>query len=145
MPSFTIESADLWNDGPVVDITLSLTGAAQAALTQNTQPIPPPVNAQLLVDTGASHSCVASGVLGPLGLHPVGTLNINTPSSHNVACATYAVRLTLPYGGYLDTSVIETPPGGFAGQTVHGLLGRDILRYGILIYLGQRGQFTLSF
>lgn len=145
MPSFTVEAADLWNEGPVIDVTLSLTGAAQAALTQSGQPVPAPVSAKLLVDTGASHSCIADGVLGPLGLHPVGTLGINTPSSHNVACALYAVRITLPHGGYLDTTVIQTPPGGLAGQTVEGLLGRDVLRYGLLIYLGQRSQFTLSF
>lgn len=145
MPSFTVEAADLWNEGPVIEVTLSLIGPAQVALTQNEQPIPVPVSVQLLVDTGASHSCIADGVLAPLGLHPVGTIGINTPSSHNIACALYAVRMTLPHGGWLDTSVIQVPPGGLEGQTAQGLLGRDVLRYGLLIYLGQRGQFTLSF
>jgi hypothetical protein len=145
VPSFTIEAADLWNEGPLVDVSLGPTGALRGALDEAGQAVPTPVAVQLLVDTGASHSCVAAGVLGPLGLHPVGAIAINTPSSHGVPCALYAVRLTLPYGGYLDMSVIEAPSDGMVGQTVKGLLGRDVLQHGLLIYLGQRGQFTLSF
>lgn len=145
MASFTVESANLAGEGPVIEVTVGLTGAAQAALAGGGGVIPPPVTASVLVDTGASHSLVAQGVLTTLGLHPVSSININTPSSHQVACPLYAVRLTLPRGEFLDTSVIEAPPNGLAGQNIDGLIGRDVLRYGILIYLGEKQQFTLSF
>jgi hypothetical protein len=147
VPSFTIEAADLATEGAIVDVTLGLQGVVQAALAQATppQPVPAPVSASLQVDTGASHSMVREGVLDPLGLHPVGTIGINTPTHQGVPCGLYAVRLTLPYGGYLDTSIIQSPPGGFGGQNIDGVIGRDVLSYAILIYMGQRGQFTLSF
>lgn len=147
MASFTIEAADLATEGPIIDCTLSLNGAAQAALAlvQPPQPLPAPVSASLLIDTGASHSMVKDGVLSTLGLHPVGMLGVNTPTSQDVACALYAVRLTLPHGGYIDTTVIQAPPSGFGGQTIDGVIGRDVLSFGILIYMGQRAQFTLSF
>jgi hypothetical protein len=88
---------------------------------------------------------VKDGVLATLGLHPVGTVGVNTPTSQGVPCGLYAVRLTLPHGQYLDTSVIQAPPSGFQGQNIDGVIGRDVLKWGILIYMGQRAQFTLSF
>jgi hypothetical protein len=120
-------------------------GHAQAAVLQAGQVLPAPVDARLLVDTGATGSLVREGILTTLGLHPVGTVNINTPSSKGVPCPLYSVRLTLPHRGYIDTSVIQAPPDGLAGQNIDGLIGRDVLQYGILIYLGQKQQFTLSF
>lgn len=108
-------------------------------------PVPASVAVSTLIDTGASHSLVKRGILAPLGLHPVGMAEINTPSSQRVPCALYAVRVTFPHGQWLDTSVIEGPPDGLAGQTIDGLIGRDILQHGLLIYLGGMGQFTLGF
>lgn len=148
MPSFTIEAADLETEGPVIDVTIGMSSAAVAAIAQaGGQPVPPPVpvSASLLIDTGASHSMVKDGLLAPLGLHPVGTVGVNTPTSEGVECPVYAVRLILPTRQALDTTVIQAQPAGFQGQNIDGLIGRDILQYGILIYMGQRAQFTLSF
>ncbi len=145
MPSFTVEAADLQSEGPVIDVTLGLGAAAQTALTQAGQQPPTPASASLLVDTGASNSMVQEGVLAPLGLHPVGTVGVNTPTSQGVPCGLYSVRLTLPHGQYLDTTVIQAPPSGFQGQNIDGVIGRDVLHWAILIYMGQRAQFTLSF
>jgi hypothetical protein len=55
------------------------------------------------------------------------------------------VRITLPHGQYIDTTVIQSPPSGFEGQNIDGVIGRDVLQYAILIYMGARAQFTLSF
>jgi hypothetical protein len=142
VPSFHVESADLWNDGPLVEVHISLTAAAEAANAAASQPNPAAVPATALIDTGASHSAVRAGILAPLGLHPVGVITIATPSSHNVQCPLYSVRLTLPQGGFLDTTVSEVP---LQGQNIDALMGRDVLRFGILIYQGTIGQFTLSF
>lgn len=129
----------------MIDVSIGLTGAAQQALTQANQPIPSPVAVSLQVDTGASRTMLKDGVLSTLSLHPVGTIGVNTPTSQGIRCGLYAVRLTLPHGGYLDATVIQAPPSGFAGQNIDGVVGRDVLSYAILIYMGQRGQFTLSF
>ena len=150
MPSFTIEAAYLANEGPVVDVTLSLQGGAQAALAalaQGGAPAAAPGRRGLVTrgHGGVTFDGEGDGLLAPLGLHPVGTIGVNTPTDQGVACGLYAVRLTLPYGGYLDTTVIQSPPTGFGGQNIDGVIGRDVLAWGILIYMGQRGQFTLSF
>lgn len=145
MPSVTIEAADLETEGPIIDVTVGVSGAAQAAFAQAEQQPPTPISASLLVDTGASHSMFKDGLLGTLQLHPVGTVGVNTPTSQGVPCGLYSVRITLPHGQYLDTTAIQSPPGGFQGQSIDGVIGRDVLKWGILIYMGQRAQFTLSF
>lgn len=129
----------------MIDTTVGVSWAAQGALMQSGQHPPTPVNASLLVDTGASHSMVKDGLLGTLGLHPVGTVGVNTPTSQGVPCGLYSVRITLPHGQYIDTTVIQSPPSGFQGQNIDGVIGRDVLKWAILIYMGQRAQFTLSF
>lgn len=134
--------ADLQSEGPVLEVTLALTAAASAAMATGGQPLPTPIKASAMVDTGASHSVVQAGLLGPLGLHPVGSSLINTPSSEGVSCNLYAVRIVLPNGNYIDSTVIEAP---LQGQNIQALIGRDVLQHGILIYQGHLGQFTLSF
>ena len=57
----------------------------------------------------------------------------------------YAARITLPQGAWIDSSVIQAPVDGLTGQSIEALIGRDILSFGILIYLGHANQFTLSF
>jgi hypothetical protein len=145
VPSFTIEAADLETEGPVIDTTVAMSGPAHSALVQGGQQPPAPVSASLLVDTGASHSMVRDGLLSTLQLHPVGTVGVNTPTSQGVQCGLYSVRITLPHGQFVDTTVIQSPPSGFQGQNIDGVIGRDVLKWGILIYMGQRAQFTLSF
>jgi len=137
-----VQAADLWADGPLVEVRFGLTAAAQDANDKVGAPSPLPMKATALLDTGASHSAVRSGLLSTLGLHPVGAITIATPSSNGVQCLTYAVRLTLPQG-FIDTTVSEVP--GLTGQNIDALIGRDVLRYGILIYQGPTSQFTLSF
>lgn len=141
MPLFSAESATLASDGPIVQITFSPTLAAQQALTTSKQPIPTPVKAAAMIDTGASATVVKKGLLNPLGLHPVGSVPVSTPTSQNVTCATYAVLLGLP-NGFLEISAVETP---LQGQNIEALIGRDVLQHGLLIYNGASGQFTLAF
>jgi hypothetical protein len=143
-----VEAADLETEGPVIDVTIGMSAAALTAVAQaGGQPSPPPapVSASLLIDTGASHSMVKDGLLGPLGLHPVGAVGVNSPTSQGVVCPVYSVRMNLPNSQYIDTTVIQAQPAGFQGQNIDGVIGRDVLKWGILIYMGQRAQFTLSF
>jgi hypothetical protein len=95
-----------------------------------------------MIDTGATASVVQQGILGPLGIQPVGISYINTPSSTNVPCHEYLVRLLLPNNLVFETTIIEAP---LQGQHIQCLLGRDVLAQGVLVYIGYTNQFTLSF
>ena len=140
MPSLTLAAADLRQEGAVVEVTLAPSGASRPETSPRA--VRP---ASLLVDTGASQTFVRHGLLAPLGLHSVGVAEVTTPSSRGVRCALYAARIGFQHGHELDATVVEGPPGGLEGLSVDGLLGRDVLRSGLLIYLGEAGQFTLGF
>lgn len=142
MPGFTIESADLQNLGPILEISLALPQAVSDTLAAGT-PQPPPIKVNAMVDTGAHSTCVQHGNLQQLGLQPTGVVPIMTPTTtQQHDCPVYFVRLILPKNLMIETPVIEAP---LQGQPIQALIGRDVLRYGVLVYVGHDQRFTMSF
>lgn len=72
----------------------------------------------------------------------MGITYINTPSSTNVACQEYLVRLIFPNNVLVETSIIEAP---LQGQHIQCLVGRDVLAHGVFVYIGYTNLFSLSF
>jgi len=95
-----------------------------------------------LIDTGATRTVVKTGIAAALGLKPVGGIYVNTPSTSRHFCYEYAVRLIFPNRVVVDQVVIEAP---LKDQPIDCLIGRDILRQGVLVYVGPQNSFTLSF
>jgi len=95
-----------------------------------------------MIDTGATGSVIRQGIAAQLGLTPVGTKNINTPTSSNVACYEYQVQFVFPNRVSYETTAIEAP---LIGQHIQCLVGRDVLADGVLVYIGYTNTFTLSF
>ncbi len=131
MPGLTVQLADLQAEGPRLEVRLTdTTGAAS------------PVPVEALIDTGATVTVVANKVIKRLALSPVGTALVHTPSSTNVSCYKYLVRLILPNGVGMETVAIGTP---LRGQRIQCLIGRDLLKNAVFVYTGQTNTFTLSF
>ena len=142
MPSFTSSNRpDLQANGPIVPVLIAVSEAAELSMREAGQPIPAPIQINALFDTGASGSAIKAGEIAPLGLQPMGIRNINTPSSINVPCPEYAVRVILPNSIVLAVTVIETP---LEGQNIEGLLGRDVIAQAVFIYIGYTGTFSFS-
>lgn len=141
MPTFNAESPDLLGDGPLIEVEFAVVRTAARALVDAGETVPQPVKATALIDTGASGTAVQAGLLGPLGLHPVGQTSVTTPTDQTVPCPVYTVLLGMPNGA-VEITVIEAP---LQGQNIQALIGRDVLQYGIFIYQGPSSQFTLSF
>ncbi len=95
-----------------------------------------------MIDTGATGSVIQHGLPAHLGLHPVGVVLINTPSSTNVACNEYLVRLMFPNNVIVETTILEAP---LQGQHIQCLIGRDVLAHGVFVYIGYGNLFSLSF
>jgi hypothetical protein len=142
VPSFTISIGNLRQAGPVLELQIAVTAAAEEAMERAGDPVPTPVRAIGMIDTGASVSLVRKGLLGPLGLHPVGVSRINTPGATSVACDQYEVRCVLPNNVVFEIPVLEAP---LYSQHIQCLIGRDVLAQAVLIYIGYSNQFTLSF
>ncbi|GAH59513.1 unnamed protein product [marine sediment metagenome] len=142
MPSFTTQVANLQEVGPVVEIKLAVGTIIEDVFQKNSQNIPTPIQAAAMIDTGATGTVVREDIVKQLDLHPVGTTLINTPSSTNVQCYEYLVRLLFPNNVVVETVVIAAP---LQGQHIQCLIGRDVLKHGVFIYTGYINTFTLSF
>ncbi|MBM3335984.1 hypothetical protein FJY63_15100 [Candidatus Sumerlaeota bacterium] len=142
MPSFTIQLPNLQQVGPVVQVRLAVGSVVENILRQAGQPVPPPVVCMAMIDTGASGTVVRQDIVDGLSLNPIGVATINTPSSTNVQCYEYLMRVLFPQNVVVETPVIAAP---LQGQHIQCLIGRDILRPGVLVYTGYINQFTLSF
>ena len=104
--------------------------------------LPEPVAAKGMIDTGATGSVIQPAIAQQLGLHPVGVVHISTPSSENVPCPQYVVRLIFPNNVIVEALAIEAP---LRGQHIQCLIGRDVLAHDVFVYTGYINQFTLSF
>ena len=142
MPSITQRISDLKKIGPVVEITLtpSINFLQQMGINLS---IAKTVKLLAMIDTGASGTVISQGMANKLGINPIGTVFINTPSSTNVSCNQFDVQILFPKNvRFQSVVVIEAP---LEGQHIQCLIGRDILQHGVFIYSGYENSFTLSF
>jgi hypothetical protein len=142
MPSFTTQLPDLMAMGPVIDVNLTISSITENFLLKNNKRIPIPVQAVAMIDTGAARTVIRNDIIKKFNLKPVGVTLINTPSSTNIQCYEYLIRLLLPQTVVVDAVVIAAP---LQGQHIQCLIGRDILKNGIFIYTGYNNSFSLSF
>ncbi|MFA5746021.1 MAG: hypothetical protein WCX82_01080 [archaeon] len=98
--------------------------------------------ANALIDTGASHSIIKSRIPEGLGLKPVGETKINTASCKDYKCYQYFLKLVFPEHNLNYEGVFTALP--LDGQEIDCLIGRDILKDVLLIYIGNINQFTIS-
>src|SRR4030065_810185 len=142
MPSFTTQVPNLQGVGPVVEVRLAVGTIIEEVLQKNNQSIPIPLPALSMIDTGATGTVIREDLVSQLNLNPVGVTLISSPSSTNVQCYEYLMRILFPNNVVVETVVIAAP---LQGQHIQCLIGRDVLRHGVLIYTGYTETFTLSF
>lgn len=142
MPSFTTQVPNLQEVGPVVEVRLVVGSIIEDVLRRDGQSIPAPVQTLAMIDTGATRTVVREDIVGQLNLNPVGVTLINTPSSANIQCYEYLMRLLFPNNVIIQAVVIAAP---LQGQHIQCLIGRDVLHHGVFIYTGYINTFTLSF
>ena len=114
----------------------------EEALKKSGASLPAPVLVTGMIDTGATGTVVQPEVARKLGLQPVGVVTISTPSSENVPCYQYIVRLIFPSNVIVEAIAVEAP---LKGQHIQCLVGRDVLAHAVLVYTGYINQFSLSF
>ena len=141
MPHLTLP---LSRAGAVLDVQLGVGLPRATALRAGGLTVPPTVGLRAMIDTGARYTCVTPEVLQRLGLTPVGTTRIRTPSS---GAAGHARRLF-----EVSVTVQTAPPQVLAGAihvietslTGHGiasLIGHDLLTGRLFVYDGAAGSF----
>ncbi len=142
MPSFTQRIPDLERVGPVIEVTITPSIPYLQMMGQNLSSTKA-IKILAMIDTGLSGSVIREGLAGSLGINPVGTTFINTPSSTEVICHQFDIQLLFPNNINIPSIVVTEAP--LQGQHIQCLIGRDILHHGVLIYTGYDNSFTLSF
>ncbi len=153
----------LARSGPIVVATWSVPTALAKILAQSGHAVPKPIVGHMLVDTGASKTCIADDVAAELGLKPVG--RGNSFGAHGVGSVDrYFAHFRFSMVNQQTSEVVvvdrETlvdavpklrdaydllgvAQNGFPVRLI-GLLGRDFLRHTKLIYDGGSGSFSMT-
>jgi hypothetical protein len=135
--------------GPIATLRIGASRPRRDALQKANQPIPGPVDAQLLIDTGASCTCLDPWIIQKLQLTPSGLIDIHTPSTtaNNAhACHQYDVTLIIPHPGISRSfNAIPVLESNLKHQGIDGLMGRDVLSHCLFVYNGELKIYTLSF
>lgn len=140
MPSITRTLENLHLFGPIIEAIITIPKALEDKLEQKEKRSP--IKIMAMIDTGATATVIQQNIIDQLGLNPVGMVKVNTPSSTDHECYQYQVRMLFEPQIVLESVVIGAP---LNNQHIQALIGRDILKHGILIYTGYANQFTLSF
>lgn len=135
--------------GPILICFLSASSPKEAALRDAGLPIPPAQIANILIDTGASHTVIDSRFVGLLGLDQTGVLPTHTPTTGTIPIDLPTYGVSISFAGIANA--IHTLPAhsvsasDFSGQGIDGLLGRDVLASARLTYSGPDSTYYLSF
>lgn len=142
MPSVTIPLEDLEKDGPVIEVHFLISSELEKKYLTEKILLPDPIIIKALIDTGASACVLKKEIPERLGLTPIGTIKICTPSNKDHECYQYFMRMVIPTQQLVYEGIFIAAP--LDGQEISSLIGRDVLKNGILIYIGYANQFTLS-
>ena len=106
---------------------------------------------RVLIDTGATSSCVSTRIVKELGLIVVGVGKVRTPGNPKpVDTLKYRVGIAIEtLAGHSKEKLVSIEDvvvyGNLGMGSTECLLGRDILRHAILVYNGPTQTFSLSF
>ena len=133
----------LFHLGLLLQVEISVPQSLATVLTATNQPLPAAIIGDALVDTGATCCCVEETFMQRLNLQPIGQVPVSGATGNRIQNA-YQARLAFPGTPIppLEMQVIGVQMN--QGQTIC-LLGRDILRYCVLIYNGPQCSYTIAF
>lgn len=113
------------------------------AMTKAGETLPQQRLGAILIDTGASMTCIERTVLEDLGIRPVAESEVLTPSGGERQ-GVYPCGIAFPGTPIPTIGRTFVLGANLANQKIIGLLGRDILKLSLLVYNGVGGGFTLA-
>lgn len=135
--------------GPILIVWIGISAPRQQAMVHASLKPHLPLLANMLIDTGASHTSIDQKYVGLLSLQPTGSTLIHTPSTGATpqTVATYDVGLVV--NGIANAiHILPAQPVfscDFSAQGIDGLIGRDVLAAARLTYSGPDNMYYLSF
>jgi predicted aspartyl protease len=102
----------------------------------------PWVEVTALIDTGATVTLITSVLAEQLALTATGSGKISTVTQESVECPLYRVRLLFSEATVHDLTVYAAP---WQRELYQCIIGRDVLKHGVLVYNGLTNTFSLNF
>ena len=140
--SFIFKLPYLREKGPVCQIVIKPSEPTIAKLELEKQKVPS-IKVWALIDTGASTTAISHKVVKDLFLVPRGTAKVYTSSRHSEIRNEYDI--SLEFGKNIYLQILRALEANFKDQTIHCLIGRDILQHGKLVYNGPKNKVMLTF
>ncbi|MGA7922400.1 MAG: aspartyl protease family protein [Thermoplasmata archaeon] len=142
MPTYRIPNPRLRDEGPVLRVRVGLPQSVSGRASSEDRHGSEPIEVDALVDTGSGRSVIHPEVARRLDLTPVGSVEIDTPSSTDVPAFEHWVRFWFDPTTSVEVKVLEAQ---LPVARLRALLGRDVLAQGRFLYEGKLGAFTLTF
>ena len=138
MASYIGKPTDLVMHGPLIAVKLWVPQAVKTTLS--------PIDALAEINTAVAHTYIQEGVATSLGLEPAGTVRITSATTHTYETHLFRIRIAFPDGNRaFEVEAVEIPYMLRQHARIKCTLGRDILRYGVLVYNGAGNMFSLDF
>jgi hypothetical protein len=129
MPSSNQRRTDLEATGALIRLQLGM-------------PEMPLIETMGMIDTGARRTLIHTAAVRALGLTPVSTTKITTGTLQSRECPQYRIRILFPQNVFVDVLATRAT---WPQQDFLCIIGRDTLKYGLFMYNGFTGTFSLSF
>ncbi len=138
MNTFVGKPGDLVQSGPLVAVKLWVPRQLKSDLQ--------PIDTLAEIDTGVLLTRIQEGVATSLGLEPVGTRTISSSLKLKFEAHLFRVQVVFPEQKMtFEVDAVEVPYMMRPHSRIKCIIGRDILRYGVLSYNGLANTLSLTF
>lgn len=135
---------DFLRRGPCSAVEIHVPDALANQLQAAGTVIPPPITGVGLLDTGASISGIDDAHAQQLGLVPISSTQVATPSG-SATQRLYGVKLEFPGTMLPPVPFLMVTGSQIKNQGIDVLIGRDYLNDKVLIYNGPMRLYTICF
>ena len=134
--------------GPMFLGGWSITDAFASELANASRPVPPPINALMLLDTGASRSVIDHDIVQQFGLASHRATEFHgAHGGHMTNLHRARLGIMLPdKSGCLtiELEVAAGPTGGGQQVKVIGIIGQDVLEHATFVYRRKKGTCEID-
>lgn len=128
--------------GPVCPVTLQPSAATIKALRAKGRTIPS-VKVLALLDTGSNSTAISHKVIRKLKLAARGRVEVYTSNKTSEIRNEYDISLA--FDAQARIGLVRVLEASLKGWSIDCLIGRDVLRHGVLTYDGPRRRVSLRF
>jgi hypothetical protein len=135
--------------GPLVSVEIAIPTALKQHLSEKGLAIPPAVSGFALVDTGAFATAVDESVFATLGVSPIDEIPTDTPHGSGTS-KVYPANMSFPGMNVTDMPMERVVGCRLKWKTKEDkeiimLMGRDLLKWFLLVYNGPGSDVTLCY